>query len=63
MTDCHDADCLVVVSELIDDAIRPHTQRAEAPQPAAQRVSDVGVPLEQSKRVLDRVDQRPTKVD
>ena len=62
MTYRRDANCLVVVRELIDAAIRAYTQRAQAVQPPAKPVSDVRVPLEQSKRVLDRVDERPVEV-
>ena len=63
MTDRGDADGLIVVCELIDDAVRAYTQRAQAVQPAAQRVSDVRVPFEKSKRVLDCIDDRPAEVE
>lgn len=35
VTDRRDADCLIVVCELIDDPIRAYAQRAQALQPAA----------------------------
>ncbi len=63
MADRCDADCLLLVCELIDDAIRADPQRAEAVQPSTQGVADLRVPLEQPERVLDRVDQTPVEVE
>ena len=63
MTDRRNADCPVVPGKLIDDAIRAYTQRVQAVQTAAQRVCGVRIPLEQSKRVLDSVDERPVEVE
>lgn len=63
MADRGDTDGPVVVSQLIDDAIRPHAQGAEPLQPAAQLVSDVRVAFEQSEGVLDSVDKGPVEVE
>src|SRR5579875_1921009 len=63
MADRRDTNRLLVVGDLVDDAIGADAQRAEAVQPAPQCMSDVRVPLEQSERVLDGVDQRPVEVE
>lgn len=56
-------DCLALVCKLVDDAIGPHAQRAQAVQTAAQLVSTVRVALEESQRVLDGVDEGPIEVE
>lgn len=63
MADRGDTDGPVVVSQLVDDAIRADAQGAEPLQPATQFVSDVMVAFEQSERVLDRVDKGPVEVE
>lgn len=63
MTDRCDANCVIVVSELIDDAIRADFERAEAVQPSMERMSGVRVPFEQRERLLHRVDERPVEVE
>lgn len=63
MADRGDSDGLVVVCELVDDAIRAHAQRAEAVEPAAERVSRVRIALEKSQRVLDGVDLGPVELE
>lgn len=63
MTDCRDADCLVVIGELVDDAVGADAQRTQAMEPAAEHVSDVWVSFVQSQRVFDGVDQRPVEVE
>jgi hypothetical protein len=63
MADGGHADGLVIVCQLVDDAIGAHAQRAEAVQATAQGVSEVGVALEQSERILDGVDKRPIEVE
>jgi hypothetical protein len=56
MPDRGDADGLVALGELVDDAVGTDAQGAEAPEPAAQRVSGVWLALGQSEGVLDSVD-------
>jgi hypothetical protein len=63
VADRQHADCLVVVCELVDDAIPARAQRAEATQPPPERVSDVRIPFPQSERVLDSIDQRPIELE
>jgi hypothetical protein len=54
---------LVIVCQLVDDAICAYAQRAQAGQPPAEGVSAVGVALEESERVLDGVDERPVEIE
>ncbi len=63
MADRGDTDGVLVVCQLIDDAVGPHAQRAQAAEPSAQRVPCVRLALEQSERVLDGVDQGPIEIE
>ncbi len=56
MADRGDTDGVLIVCQLIDDAVGAHAQRAQTAEPAAQRVPRVRLALEQSERVLDGVD-------
>ena len=58
---CH-PDGALVICELIDDSIGADTQRAEAMQPSAERVSGLRIALKQSERILDCVDQLPVQL-
>lgn len=63
MTDRDEANCSLVLGELVDDAERPDTQRAKPPQPPAQRVTVQRIALEQAERILYRIDQRPVEIE
>lgn len=61
MTDRRDTNRLPAIGQLIDDPIGADSQRIQAPELAAKRIAGERIALENSKRVLDRVDQRPIK--
>ena len=63
MTDCGDADGLVGIGELVNDAIRADAQGPEAPQPAAKRVPGAGLAREHAEGLLDGIDQRPVEIE
>jgi hypothetical protein len=63
MTNRHDANCSVILGELVDDAERANAQRAEPPQPPAQCVANKRIALEQSERILYRIDQGPVELE
>jgi hypothetical protein len=63
MADRGDPDGLLIVCELINDAVGAHAQRAQAREPAAQRVPGVRLALEESERILDGVDQGPLEIE
>jgi hypothetical protein len=56
---CRYADCLFIVRELVDDAVRADAQRVRTTEPSSECVAAVRIPFKQSERVLDSVKQRP----
>lgn len=62
MADRGDADRPVAVGELVDDAIRPDSQRAKTSEPAPQLVSGSRLAFKETERVFNGVDQRPAEV-
>jgi hypothetical protein len=58
-----DANGLIVIGQLIDNAVGADSQRTQHSQPTAQLVSCSGVALEQAEGALDGVDQRPVEVE
>ncbi len=58
-----DADGVLIVRQLIDDAVGANAQRAQAAEPATQPVPCLRLALEQSERVLDGVDQGPVEIE
>lgn len=63
MTNRHDANCSVILGELVDDAERANAKRAKPPQPPAQRVADQRIALEQPERILYRINQGPVELE
>jgi hypothetical protein len=63
MPDRRHANGLVVVSQLVDNPVRPNTQRTQSAQAPSQRVSGQGLPPELSQSVLDGVDHRPAQLE
>jgi hypothetical protein len=63
VADRGDADGVLSVSELIDDAIRADAERAEAFEPPPEFVSGERVAFEQAEGVFDGVDQWPVEVE
>ncbi len=63
MADGGDTDRLVVVGELVDDAIGADPERSQAAQSASEEVSSVGVTFEKPEGVLDGVDLRPVQLE
>ena len=63
MADRGDADSLLPIGQLIEDAVGADPQRVQAAQFASQCVPHPRFTLQKTQRVLDRVDQRPVKVE
>jgi len=63
VADRGDADGLVVVGELVDDAVGADAQRSQAAQAAAERVPGERFALENTERAFDSVDQWPARLD
>jgi hypothetical protein len=63
VADRDDADCLIGVGELVDDAVRAHAQGAESLETTTQCVSGEWLAFEQPERVLDGVDQEPAEFE
>ena len=61
MADRRDADGLSTVGQLIG-SIRTRPAVSTAAELSAERVTGERVALEQAKRILDRIDQRPVQV-
>jgi hypothetical protein len=61
MTESGDANGLVGIGELVDDAIGADAQGPQAAQPAAKRVPAAGLAREHAERILDGIDQRPVE--
>lgn len=62
MADRSNANRLAPVGELIDDPVGADPQRVEPPELSPERITGKRVTLEQSKRILDGVDQRPAQL-
>lgn len=58
-----DAYGLLVVDELVDDAVAADAQGAQTAQPSSQRMARGRFALELAECVLDRVDERPVKFE
>jgi hypothetical protein len=63
MTDSGDANGLLGIGELIDDAIGADAQGPHAVQPAAKRMPSAGLAREGGEGLLDSVDQRPVEIE
>lgn len=63
MADGGDANRLAAIGQLIDDPISADSQRVQAAELPSKGVPREGVPLQQAKRVLDCVDQRPVQFE
>lgn len=63
MANRRDSNSLPTVSQLIENPVRADPKRVQASEFSAQRVADKRVALEQGKRILDRIDQRPAQVE
>jgi hypothetical protein len=63
MSNRHNANCLLGLGELVDDAVSADAKRAESPQPPAKYVAGRWVVFEQSERVLYRVNEGPVKLE
>lgn len=63
MPDRRDANGAALIRELIDDSIRPGPQRAKPAKAAPQRMAGLRLALEQSKRLIHGVDQRPFELE
>ena len=62
VADSNHANGLLPVGQLIEDPIGAYTQGVQPAQLASERVSGSRFALQQSERVLDRVDQRPAQL-
>ncbi len=62
MTDGEDADCLLCVNQLVDDAVGAYAERVEAVEPPTEGMARVAIPLEQGERIADRVTQWPAEL-
>jgi hypothetical protein len=58
-----DANRFAAVGQLVEDPISPDPQRVEAAQFPSKRISAEWVALKHCKGILDRVDQRPVKLE
>lgn len=63
MADSRHANDLIAIGQLIEDPISADPQRVQAAQPALKRVAGLGIALEQTESVLDRIDQRPAELE
>jgi hypothetical protein len=63
MTDSGDANSLVGIGELVNDAIGADAQGPQAAQPAAKGVAGAGLAREHAEGLLDGIDQRPVEVE
>jgi hypothetical protein len=63
VADGNDADRLSAIGQLIDDPVGTDPQRIKTTQFSPERVTAEWVALNQAKRILDRVDQRPTELE
>jgi hypothetical protein len=63
MADRGDTDGVLIVCQLIDDAIGAHAQRAQTAEPTTQLVPCLRLALERSESVLDGVDQGPAEIE
>jgi hypothetical protein len=63
MADGGDANRLVGIGELVDDAIGTDAQGPQTAQPAAKRVPSAGLAREHAERLIDGIDQRPVEIE
>jgi hypothetical protein len=63
MADRRDANRSLILGQLIDDAERADTQRAEPSQPATQRMPGWWIALKQPQRLLYGVDERAVELE
>lgn len=63
MSNRHNTNCVISLSELIDDPIGANAKRAEAPQPPPQQVAGQWIAFEQPECVPDGVDERPIELE
>jgi len=63
MADSSDTNCLLSIGQLVKDSVSANTQRVQPTQLAAECVSGSRFALEQSQRILDRVDQLPVEFE
>jgi hypothetical protein len=63
MADSGDANRLVRIGQLVDDAVGTDAQGPQAAQPAAKRVSSAGLARKHAERLIDGIDQRPVEIE
>lgn len=63
MTDGSDTNGLSAIGQLIENSIGADPKGIKAAELASKRVTGKGITLEQAKRILDRVDQRPAQLE
>ena len=63
MANGRNPDRLPVVDQLIDDPVGADPERSKPLQATSQQVAGFRFALEESERVLDGVDQRPTELE
>lgn len=63
MADGSNADGLSAIGQLIEDSIGADSQQIQTTEFSPQRIAGERVTLEQAKRILDRVDQRPVQLE
>jgi hypothetical protein len=61
--DGNHADRFSAVSQLVEDPIGPYPQRVQAAKFPPQGIAGERIALEQTKRILDRIDQRPCQIE
>jgi hypothetical protein len=63
MADSGDANGLSAVGQLVENSIGPHSQGVQTSELSSKGITGERVALEQTKSVLDRIDQRPGQLE
>jgi hypothetical protein len=63
VADRGNADSLLPIGSLVENPISADSQRVQTAQFASQRVASPRLALQQTQRILDRVDQRPVEFE
>lgn len=63
MANRRDADRVPIVGQLVEDPVSTDAQRVQPAQLSPQRTARFWLALEQAEGILDRIDQRPVKLE
>ena len=58
-----DANRLLSLDELVDDSVGADAKRTQSPKAPAQHMAGERIALEQTERILDGIDERPTELE